>query len=472
MIPSTTTDQTLPNRLSQWLLEAGERPATFSALVDLYRHDHDRFYQLACVGVVADAPTWAKEIAELAAMVRHFVRSGFRFDENSQQLIGAGNSLYLGDIEFEVARQFLRELSGTPPQTEVRLGRDYIGAEASEAEVLFNIGSPTEIETENAQSIARNALKPHQLRVDDQDIKAIENGMPGYVIHELVKCATRVVQAPTAIFQGIRRKGRLAAGRAYCGRPKRAFDNEGKACSPPPGMVYCVYVEPEGYVFDWDWVREDPARPGFPIDYRLRFVNQINELTETVLLLPNMSPTPFRKGKAWHSYRGDCMFFYASDLRAYAKRVNDDLTEYRAIESDKLVGCKIKDFQALLSSLFRGDSSTVPVGAVLAASLVRQMAEHQQREKKVFLKLIAETALRIGDAKREEFFKALVQLDDEPDRYLNELCDLVLRLTDDPNHRVLQFADDVRDARRSIEEPYLRLIAVAGTTSVSAQAAA
>jgi len=472
MTPGMNTAETTPHQVSKWLLEMGERPATFSALVELYGQDHDRFYQLASIGVVADAPAWAREIAELAAMLRRFVRFGFQLDENSKRLIGSDNSLYLGDTEFQTARQFLKELSGTASEG-VRHGRDYVGTETSPAEMRFSVGSSEERESDAAKSSARNDLKPHLLHVDDQDIKAIENGMPGYVVHELIHCARRVVQAPTAIFQGLRRRGRLASGRAYCGKPKKAFDSDGKALMPPPNMVYCVYVDPEGFVSDWDWVKEDPVRPGYPLDYRVRFVNQIADLTETTLLLPNITSIPFRKGKAWHSYRGDCMFFYASDARAYASRVNEDLTEYRTMDSGKLVGCKIKDFETLLTSLSRGDvSSSVPVGAVLAASLVRQMAEHQQREKRVFLTLIAETALRIEEAKLQEFFKALVNLDDEPDRYLNELCDLVLRMTDDPSHRVLQFADQVREARRSIEEPYLRLIAVAGTTSVSARAAA
>src|SRR5438105_3692887 len=117
-------------------------------------------------------------------------------------------------------------------------------------------------------------------------------------------------------------------------------------------MVYCVYADSENFVFDWDWVKEDPTRLGYPENYRIRFSNSIAELNEGILTVPtDLSPAPFKK-KAWHSQRGDCMFFYLSDQRAYANRVNGDLTEYRAIDSDQLVGCKVKNFEELLSTLY------------------------------------------------------------------------------------------------------------------------
>ena len=148
MTPGMHTDQATPQQLSDWLLETGERPATFSALVDLYSQNRDRFYQLAYVGVAADAPAWAKEIAELAAMLRRFVRFGFQLDESSKRLIGTDSSLYLGDTEFRTARQFLRELSGTAVPGGVGLGRDYMGTETSSAEMQFNVGSSEERESD------------------------------------------------------------------------------------------------------------------------------------------------------------------------------------------------------------------------------------------------------------------------------------------------------------------------------------
>jgi len=232
-------------------------------------------------------------------------------------------------------------------------------------------------------------------------------------------------------------------------------------------MVYCVYVDPEGFVFDWDWVPEDQSRAGYPEDYRLRFANPIAEPAEAVLQLPaDLTSSEFQK-KAWHSHRGDCMFFYASDRPAYAKRVNEDLTEYRSFGSNDLVGCKIKNFSELLSRVTRlQPAASVRVSAVLAASLVRQMEDHQQREKSVFVRLIAEAALRMDNEQRNQFFADLVRVHIRPEEFVSQICDMVIRITQDPQHPVLQYADHAVASRRAIEEPYLSLIAKAGDLSL------
>ena len=135
-------------------------------------------------------------------------------------------------------------------------------------------------------------------------------------------------------------------------------------------------------MYDWDWVREDPQHPGWPINHEDRFARLLEGPQEATLSIARIVPGDFRKLKAWHSFRGDCMFFYASDARAYASRVNNDLTEYRSLESDQLVGCKIKNFEEILATVTReASSSSISVGAILAASLVRQLEDHQRREK-------------------------------------------------------------------------------------------
>jgi hypothetical protein len=234
-------------------------------------------------------------------------------------------------------------------------------------------------------------------------------------------------------------------------------------------MVYCVYADPEGYVFDWDWAPEDPGRPGYPDQYRQRFANQIAEPTEAFLLIPpDLMPSPFKQ-KAWHSQRGDCMFFYASDSPAFAKRVNDDLTEYRAFGSSELVGCKVKNFSELISKVMKQSSTgMVLVSAVLFASLVRQMEEHQEREKSFFIKVLS-GALRMNNEQRNLFVEALAKLDSErPERYLDEICEMVRNITNDPQHPALIYASEVLSWRRTVEERYFELIAVAGNTEVPA----
>ena len=465
-VDTTANLQAIREHVWQWLEQQGELPATLSVLMKLYANDHDAFFDLAVAGVPDAAPPWAREIAELAAVVRRFVRYGFRLDETTKQIIGAGKSLYLGDSEFAGAREFLKVLAGAVQSS--KPGRDYVGAEISAAEIRFAVGTEEEYLADKARSSASAEMKPRLLQLSEQDQDAVRHGMPAYVVHELKLCGSRVVQAPTIVFQGLRLSGPLKAGRAYCGKPRRASDNDGNVVPPLSDMVYCVYADPEGYVFDWDWVPEDPGRPGFPEEYRQRFANQIAEPTEAFLQIPpDLVPSPFKK-QAWHSKRGDCMFFYASDSPAFAKRVNDNLTEYRAFGSSELVGCKVKNFSELISRVVKQPSTgPVRVSAVLIASLVRQMEEHQEREKSVFIKVLCEAALQMTNKQRDQFLKALAMMGaNRPERYLDEICEMARNITNDPMHPLLTYANEVISSRRAVEERYQELIAVAGNTEV------
>jgi hypothetical protein len=236
-------------------------------------------------------------------------------------------------------------------------------------------------------------------------------------------------------------------------------------------MVYCVYADPNGRVFDWDWVPEEQSRPGYPEGYLRRFANQISEQTEGVLLVPeDLAPAPFRRAKAWHSQWGDCMFFYASDKPAYANRVTDDLTEYRTLESRELVGCKVKNFSELLARV-RNQASvrrrSVLVSAVLAASLVRQMADHQQWEKTLFFRFISDAALQMDNEQRVQLLQNLGRLESPPEEeYVNRICEIVPSLARD--RLSTEYAAQVAKSRRAIEDSYVNLIAAAGSTRVEA----
>jgi hypothetical protein len=187
----------------------------------------------------------------------------------------------LGEAEFKDAQAFLRVLGGTlggKPES----GRDYAGSEISEVEVRFAVGTAEEYRADKQQSDLRRELRPRRLRLAGQDLDALRHGMPTYVVHELMHCASRVVQAPLVVFQGLRPRVRLNAGRAYCGKPRKAFDNDGRPVPAHSEMIYCVYIDPEGHVFDWDWVPEDPLRRGYPENYRVRFANPITEPTEAI----------------------------------------------------------------------------------------------------------------------------------------------------------------------------------------------
>ena len=90
------------------------------------------------------------------------------------------------------------------------------------------------------------------------------------------QCARRTVLAPTWVFKGLKRgEGGLSKvnnGWAFCGKPRKAYRNDGTPFPAPEGMVHMVYADEEGYVFDWDWVRENPMSrlsPGLATAIRL-----------------------------------------------------------------------------------------------------------------------------------------------------------------------------------------------------------
>jgi hypothetical protein len=196
-------------------------------------------------------------------------------------------------------------------------------------------------------------LRFHQvvLRLDDHDRLEVVGGMPAYVVYGLRHSASKLVQSATVMYPGLRREGKLREGYAFCGRLRQAYGNEGQAMPAPAGMVYVVYVDPEGYIFDWDWVQEDPHHPGHPIDTELRFVGDpVAPAPEAVLIgVENLaSSRPFDSQKAWPSPRGDCIFCYFSDEFAYADRINNDLTVFRSVATKEPTGFKIKNVQRIL----------------------------------------------------------------------------------------------------------------------------
>lgn len=78
-----------------------------------------------------------------------------------------------------------------------------------------------------------------------------------------------VLNSPAVIFEGIRRfqKG----GQCYCGVPPQRWTEGGNMTPPPPGMVFAVYVNPGGWIYDWRWEKMDPSQPEYPVDFQKRF---------------------------------------------------------------------------------------------------------------------------------------------------------------------------------------------------------
>src|SRR5262249_31681486 len=150
--------------------------------------------------------------------------------------------------------------------------------------------------------------------------------------------ATKLAQSAAVMYRGLRREGRLQEGFAFSGRLPRAYDNQGRVRPAPQGMVFVVYADPEGYVFDWDWVKEDPHNPNHPIDPDLRFVGDPEPVVPEAVLVgvDDLTPAqPFNSRLAWPSPRGDCIFCYFRDEFAFADRTNNDLTVFRSLASNE-----------------------------------------------------------------------------------------------------------------------------------------
>jgi hypothetical protein len=159
------------------------------------------------------------------------------------------------------------------------------------------------------------------------------------------------------------------------------------------------------------------------------------------------------------------MFFYAADSPAYANRINNDLTEYRSQESDQLVGCKIKNFDAILSKVAETDGSTIPVGAILAASLIRQLEDHQRWEKELFLRAFA----AMNEEHRGKFLQSVFAIDSSADDYVDAICNLALEFSD--SQTTIEIGRRP-PGRQEIQKVYFQLINAAGSTQVETRRAA
>src|SRR5262249_48280900 len=150
----------------------------------------------------------------------------------------------------------------------------------------------------------------------------------------------------------------------------------GRSVPPPEGMVFVVYADADGYVFDWDWVEENPHEPGCLLDPEIRFGCPIVLGRDASLELPRSLPDPqFDWTQACYSPRGDCIFCYITDDVSYACRINSDLIVFRCLEDkEKITGFKIKNVRRILEEdkdivLDDGEDFVVSVESALLAVL-------------------------------------------------------------------------------------------------------
>ncbi len=75
----------------------------------------------------------------------------------------------------------------------------------------------------------------------------------------------QVLAKPRAVFSGVRDYEQ--GGYCYCGLPTAAYTNGGSKVPPRPGMIYCVYVDPRDWVYEWGWEVPDEIEVSLPEDY-------------------------------------------------------------------------------------------------------------------------------------------------------------------------------------------------------------
>lgn len=361
------------------VLGASEYTSAWAELMRVFEGDRDVFYLLASHGGGPGADPRTQQLTALAGDVRTAISESYEFVPKED---GADLTTYRGKKTFVPAElvkrvaEFLRnadgKTSGGGP------GRDFLGEAVTEAEVTFKLGDSGERKADRDRLEAMRAAKPLVLRLDDEEVHHLAS-QPAYVVYELLHCARRTVLAPTAVCRGLRRGDEAPAkvneGWAFCGQPRETYRNDGTVTAAPDRMVHVVYADAEGYIFDWDWVPEDPGAPGHPLDCDLRFDDPNALKGEARLDLPrDLRPGNFDPAQACYSSRGDCLFCYITGDESYATRINSDLTVFQQFGTDNYTGFKIKNVRRILQidrSIVISDAPglTVAVDSVLLATL-------------------------------------------------------------------------------------------------------
>ena len=212
-----------------------------------------------------------------------------------------------------------------------------------------------------------------RLRLDKGDVNALRR-FPPYIVHQLIKCGPAVVSAPIAVFRGLRTSGepRIQSGWAVVGRPASRYDNSGRAIAAPKEMVFAIFADADGLVFDWDWIESDPSHNSLPEASPDRFARRV-PTPQIELDLGDIALGKFTGGFASHSWVGDCVFTYVSDKPAYAKRVDAKLTVFRDFAKHTAVGFKLKDAASVRGSI---DGSASVSRLLVAAAHLTGENEH------------------------------------------------------------------------------------------------
>lgn len=323
------------------------------ALLDLHDSDEGLFYELGCMGVDENADESVRSLAALAMNFRSALVRGYRLSERGDALVviprgHAGVEVCFPAASALRARELLLRLEGVSVID--RPTKNLRGTPVSEAEVTYKLGERGSHGRLHADLAERSEKKPHVFRLDPGDVAALRS-QPAYATYELTRCATKVLHTPSAAFEGLRRNGPLAKGRAWCGRLRWTYDEQGRRQPAPQDHVFLVYTTADNFVFDWDWVVADTNNPDLPRGWEARFTKRIQVPFADAVIegVEDLRPGQFSAAAAAYSNRGDCVFFYFEEAAATARWIDDNLTEFTSIDGGRLVGCKLKNIKSILS---------------------------------------------------------------------------------------------------------------------------
>jgi hypothetical protein len=336
---------------SNQFIRLGEKlEPTLASLIRLHSIDPSLFLALAMDDLEESAEPWIKALSELARRLREMVFRGYaihRRGETECELIGAGYTLNFDVALTSSVAGFMRALNGVHIGEH---GRDYRGSDVSEREILFWLGDPATWHADEARIQAREQSSPLILQISEEDKNALISGTPAYAVYSLQRSASRVVSSPQAVYRGLRQTGPLSKGLAFCGHPRRAYGNDGTPVDAAlETMLFMVFADADGYVFDWDWVKTESSDSSSPDHAGHRFAERIQTPPQAVLTgVDDLKPGTFSPN-AWFCTRGDCIFYYISDKPSFAQWVNDDLTIFWSFADDSIMtGCKVKNVARLL----------------------------------------------------------------------------------------------------------------------------
>jgi hypothetical protein len=330
-----TTDSQLA-RIHDLIRDA--RPATVCTLRSIYDADPELLYLLATTDANDHSSEWTAAQRQ-ARTLSVMLRDGYEVSTRGGQYVVEGTRggwLVLDDPI--VDRRFIDSLFKGGGQKKTLQGN-----EVSDGYIDFRLKAfPWD------EEIRRSLL----FRLAAQDATAVLGGLPAYQRFELLDCVRQVVQAPSAVFDGVKTDSPRNA-MVFCGKPNKSWRNDGRSSSPRDGYVYVVYCEGDtGYVYDWDWVQEDSVQKGLPINWKGRFGPRATapQWGDVALgMIRNARSTHFAPGAFWCSITGDCVFHYVNDAESYAVRIDPFITGFKDFDTHRSVGFKLKAVSRLLA---------------------------------------------------------------------------------------------------------------------------